>query len=217
MGKRKAADIPVPHSGLKKIKKRLSGKVDGHSNTSSNQFQAIDTLFEEVEAMLRSPSIPPPSILHTVSHKKIPDLFKKRPQKPPLAVKADLHPPSAVQTFTPLPMKRSAPCMEFVECAQVGAPAPSSLEVLVPVDIPCSYRFSALSALSDSPECDLHTSPDEPGRGNSIPHSILTLDRKAQPNGAHDLVTIFQKLDDLKSLVLLIVNQFTGLLEQRAV
>ncbi|KAJ1170569.1 hypothetical protein NDU88_002443 [Pleurodeles waltl] len=217
IGKRKAADIPVPHSGIKKHKKRLSGKVDGHSNTSSNRFKAIDTLFEEVEAMLRSPSIPPPSSLDTISHKNIPDLFKKRPQMPPLAVEVDLHPPPAVKILTPSPMKRFAPCMEFVECPEVGVPAPPSPEVLVPVDIPCSNRFSALSALSESPEHNLHTSPDEPGKGNSILHSLLTQDRKAQPNGVLDLATISQKLDDLKSLVLLILNQFTGLLEQRAV
>ncbi|KAJ1092042.1 hypothetical protein NDU88_005156 [Pleurodeles waltl] len=75
-----AADIPVPYSGTKKSKKLSTSKAIGHPNNSSNPLEAIDTLFEEVEAMLRSTTIPPPICNDTIRYKKIPDIFRKRQQ-----------------------------------------------------------------------------------------------------------------------------------------
>ncbi|KAJ1088510.1 hypothetical protein NDU88_001667 [Pleurodeles waltl] len=125
MGKPKAANIPVPYSGAIKHKKRLRGKVDGCSNTSSNQFKVIDLLFEEVEAILRSPSITALPSPDTISHRKIPDLFKKRQQMPKMFVEVDLHPPPAIQTLISLPTKSPASCVKC--CGNTPLPHTSLL------------------------------------------------------------------------------------------
>ncbi|KAJ1176638.1 hypothetical protein NDU88_001909 [Pleurodeles waltl] len=80
MGKRKADDVPAPPSGAKKHRKRVGRKPDDPSKPVWNQFQAIDSLFEEVEAILRSPSVITPSIPATSTIRKIPDLFTKKPR-----------------------------------------------------------------------------------------------------------------------------------------
>ncbi|KAJ1094446.1 hypothetical protein NDU88_007521 [Pleurodeles waltl] len=85
MGKRKADDVPAPPSGAKKHKKRAGQKIDDPPKPIKNKFQAIDSLFEEAEAILRCPSITAHSIPATSTIRKIPDLFIKKLQTPPLS------------------------------------------------------------------------------------------------------------------------------------
>ncbi|KAJ1144245.1 hypothetical protein NDU88_010546 [Pleurodeles waltl] len=63
--------------------------------------------------------------------------------------------------------------------------------------------FSALSSSSEDPECRLGSVPDEPDKGKQ--------DRKTQSNGVFELVTLSQKLDDLKFLVVILLNKISGL------
>ncbi|KAJ1203154.1 hypothetical protein NDU88_006948, partial [Pleurodeles waltl] len=105
----KADEVAVSQSRVKKPKKRSAGKMEGSSTTKLQQFKAIDSLFEEVEAILRSPSIVGPSRPDTTLSKKIPDLFKKKTQSHRIEVKADLHPFPQSQGVTPLPPETSSP------------------------------------------------------------------------------------------------------------
>ncbi|KAJ1113468.1 hypothetical protein NDU88_001712 [Pleurodeles waltl] len=220
MGKRKAADLPVPSSGTKKSKKRLNSKMSGHPNNSSNPLEEIDTLFEEVEAILRSTSIPPPIRHDTISCKKIPDIFRKRPQMPNLTTEAELHIAPPVQIPTPPSMTSIPPCAEPVECPPIGEKAslPSlGVEVLVSPDIPCSNLYDVVTEFRESSKCDLHLLHEERKGGNPIPYSSLSQDGQARLSGGLDLAPISQMLDDLKNLVLLFLNKSLGEQAQRVV
>ncbi|KAJ1105771.1 hypothetical protein NDU88_003176 [Pleurodeles waltl] len=111
MGKRKADDVPAPPSGAKK---RAGRKTDDPPKPIRNQFQAIDSLFEEVEAILRSPSITATSTI-----RKIPDLFIKKLRTPSLSVEADLHPPPTFEAAISSPSRRLTSSVAVAECNQL--------------------------------------------------------------------------------------------------
>ncbi|KAJ1179326.1 hypothetical protein NDU88_004560 [Pleurodeles waltl] len=79
MGKRKAVDAPTPLSGTKKLKKRSSNPATSVTYKGTNPLDDIDTLFEEVEAILKSKFHPLPMSINDTSGKgKIPEIFKKK-------------------------------------------------------------------------------------------------------------------------------------------
>ncbi|KAJ1123947.1 hypothetical protein NDU88_002414 [Pleurodeles waltl] len=207
MGKQKADDISAPHSGAKKHKKRVSRKVDDPPKPTRNQFQTIDSLYEEVEAILRSPSITAPPTSATLTHRKIPDLCNKKARTPHLTVEVDLHSPPITQAVIPSPSKRHIPNAEAVECTQTKESPHSGSKTIISSDIPCSNRFLALSTSSGNLGCSLPPFLAEP--------DIEEQDWLTQHKGALELAIISQKLDDLKSLVVVILENNSGLSDQR--
>ncbi|KAJ1217124.1 hypothetical protein NDU88_004719 [Pleurodeles waltl] len=151
MGKRKADDVPAPPSGAKKHKKQAGRKIDDPPKPIRNQLQAIDSLFEEVEAILRSPSIIAPSIPATSTIRKIPDLFIKKLRTPLLSVEADLHPPPISEAAISSPPMRPTSSVEVAECNQYRDSLHLCSKSVVSSDILCSNRFQLLSTSSESP------------------------------------------------------------------
>ncbi|XP_069075657.1 uncharacterized protein [Pleurodeles waltl] len=209
MGKRKADDVSVPQSRVKKPKKRSVGKVEGCPNTNLQQFKTIDSLFEEVEAILRSPSVTGLSTPDTIPPKKIPDLFnKKKTQMHRIEVKADLHPPPHPQGVIPSLLEISPSLVETNGCLSVEGAPHLRCTSPPPTVIPCSNRFSVLSSDSVSP-------------GHS--QTLLvegtdkdSLDGKMGNNEASQLTIISQKIDDVKCLLVSLMNKIAGLYDQKS-
>ncbi|KAJ1218372.1 hypothetical protein NDU88_005952 [Pleurodeles waltl] len=204
MGKRKADDVPAPPSGTKKHKKGAGRKIDDPPKPIKNQFQAIDSLFEEVEAILRSPSIIAPSIPATSTIRKIPDLFIKKLWTPFLSVEADLHPPPISEVAISSPPMRPTSSVEVAECRDSLHLGSKSV---VSSDILCSNRFQLLSTSSESP-------------GRSPPLTSVEPDREelvwqAQRKMSLELENVSLKLDNLKSLVMVILGKISGLSEMK--
>ncbi|KAJ1210678.1 hypothetical protein NDU88_006040 [Pleurodeles waltl] len=207
MGKRKADDVPAPPSGTKKHRKRAGRKIDDPPKPIRNQFQAIDSLFEEVEAILRSPSIIAPSIRATSTIRKAPDLFTKKLRTPLLSVEADLHHPPLSEAAIPSPPMRPTSSVEVAECNQHRDSLHLGSKSVVSSDILCSNRFQLLS-----------TSSESPGRSQpliSVEPDSEELVWQAQCKMSLELENVSQKLDNLKSLVMAILGKISGLSETK--
>ncbi|KAJ1212936.1 hypothetical protein NDU88_000579 [Pleurodeles waltl] len=207
MGKRKADDVPAPPSGAKKHKKRAGRKIDDPSKPIRNQFQAIDSLFEEVEARLRSPSIIAPSFPATSTIRKIPDLFTKKLLTPLLSVEADLHPPAISEAAIPSPPMRLTSSVEVAECNQHRDSLHLGSKSVVSSDILCSNRFQLLS-----------TSSESPGRSQpliSVEPDTVEPVWQAQRKISLELENVSQMLDNFKSLVMVILGKISGLSEMK--
>ncbi|KAJ1172980.1 hypothetical protein NDU88_004822 [Pleurodeles waltl] len=209
MGKRKADDVPAPPSGTKKHRKRVGRKIDDPSKPIRNQFQAIDSLFEEVEAILRSPSVIAPSIPATSTIRKIPDLFTKKLRTPLLSVEADLQPPPPPlsEAAIPSPPMRLTSSVEVAECNQRRDSLNLGSKSVVSSDILCSNRFQLLSTSSESPGRSQPLISAEPYTEELV--------WKAQHKMSLDLENVSQKLDNLKSLVMDILGKISGLSETK--
>ncbi|KAJ1159796.1 hypothetical protein NDU88_000301 [Pleurodeles waltl] len=206
MGKRKADDVHAPPSGAKKHRKRAGRKPDDLSKPVRNQFQAIDSLFEEVEAIL-SPSVIAPFIPATSTIRKIPDLFTKKPRTPILSVEADLHPPPLSEAAIPLPSMRLTPSIKAAECNQRRDSLNLGSKSVVPSDILCSNRFQLLSTSSESPGCSQPLISAESDTEELV--------WQAQRKMSLELENVSQKLDNLKSLVMVILGKISGLSETK--
>ncbi|KAJ1125315.1 hypothetical protein NDU88_003747 [Pleurodeles waltl] len=207
MGKRKADDVPAPPFGAKKHKKRAGRKIDDPSKPIRNQFQDIDSLFEEVEVILRSPSIIAPSIPATSTIRKIPDLFIKKLRTPLLSVEVDLHPPPISEAAISSPPMRPTSSVEVAECNQCRDSLLLGSKSVVSSDILCSNRFQLLS-----------TSSESPGRSPpliSVEPDTEELVWQAQRKMSLELENVSQKLDNLKSLVMVILGKISGLSETK--
>ncbi|KAJ1100876.1 hypothetical protein NDU88_005951 [Pleurodeles waltl] len=207
MGKRKADDVPAPPSGAKKHKKRAGRKTDDPPKPIRNQFQAIDSLFEEVEAILRSPSITAPSIPATSTIKKIPDLFIKKLRTPSLS-EADLHPPPTSEDAISSPSRRLTSSVDVAECNQLRDSLYLGSKSVVSSDILCSNRFQLLSTSSESTGCSPPLISVEPDTEELV--------WQAQRKMTLELGIVSQKLDNLKSLVMVILDKISGLSERKA-
>ncbi|KAJ1141723.1 hypothetical protein NDU88_008051 [Pleurodeles waltl] len=208
MGKRKADDVPAPPSGAQKHKKRAGRKIYVPPKPIRNQFQAIESLFEEVEAILRSPSITAPSIPGNSTIRKIPDLFIKKLRPPPLSVEADLHPPPRLEAVISSPSTRPTSNVDVAECNQLRDSLHLGSKSVVSSDILCSNRFQLLSTSSESP-------------GSSPPLISVEPDTEelawqAKCKMSLELEIVSQKLDNLKSLVTVILDKISGLSETNA-
>ncbi|KAJ1201087.1 hypothetical protein NDU88_004903 [Pleurodeles waltl] len=208
MGKCKADDVPAPPSGAKKHKKRAGRKTDDPPKPIRNQFQAIDSLFEEGEAILRSPSITAPSIPATSTIRKIPDLFIKKLQTPSFSVEADLHPPPTSEAAISSPSRRLTSSVDVAECNQLRDSLHFGSKFVVSSDILCSNRFKLLSTSSESPGCSPPLISVEPDTEELV--------WQAQRKMTLELGIVSQKLDNLKSLVMVILDKISGLSEMNA-
>ncbi|KAJ1084627.1 hypothetical protein NDU88_004773 [Pleurodeles waltl] len=111
-------------------------------------------------------------------------------------------------------------CVEPAECPLIWEKAslpPLGAEALVSPDILCSNRYDVLSEHRESSECDLHLLHEECKGGNPASYSSLSPEGQARLSGAPDLASISQKLDDLRNLMLLVLNKFLGEQAQRVV
>ncbi|KAJ1156920.1 hypothetical protein NDU88_009637 [Pleurodeles waltl] len=195
MGKRKADNVPAPPSGAKKHKKRAGRKIDDPSNPIRNQFQAIDSLFEEVEAILRSPSIITPSFPATSTIRKIPDLFTKKLRTP------------LSEAAIPSPPMRLTSSVEVEEYNQRRDSLHLGSKSVVSSVILCSNRFQLLP-----------TSSESPGRSQpliSVEPDTVEPVWQAQRKMSLELENVSQKLDNLKSLVMVILGKISGLSESK--